>query len=80
MTRLAVTGNHASEQAMAELDGDGSGSVSKQEFESWYHEKLTSMTRSPLDVLFATTRQEVGSVTMTSLVAPHSLNSVNSGY
>ena len=65
---------------MAELDGDGSGSVSKQEFESWYHEKLTSMTRSPLDVLFATTRQEVGSVMMTSLVALHSLNSVNSAY
>jgi Ca2+-binding EF-hand superfamily protein len=37
------------------LDPDGSGKVSKPEFELWYHAQLTSMVHNPFDVLYGTT-------------------------
>ena len=46
------------DQAVAELDADRSGVVSKQEFERWYHGQLQSLVRSPLDILYATVRSD----------------------
>lgn len=38
--------------AMQELDPDGSGSVSKAEFEQWFHGEVTGLMQTPFDVLF----------------------------
>ena len=56
LSRMGEDTNAAAlKKLMLSLDHDGSGQVSKTEFESWYNAQLTSLVGTPFDVLFGTT-------------------------